>query len=180
MRNVFGLTWSCWCWRAQPGWRRTGRTGAAPRTTASAPKKGCPIRGAPPVPISRATGDAGQRARSRRMTSTRPARRPAPGRWRRQPGPAPRPHRVRQHRDQERRVEAAAAGLQRLDADHLGRHDLPERRHRDQHRRARVVGGRSQQAGGAAGSGRSPTPTTWSASRTCRRRRRSPTASTSG
>ena len=49
-------------------------------------------------------------------------------------------------RHEECRLEAAASGLQRLDADHLGRHDLPERRHRGEHRLDRAVGDRSQQA----------------------------------
>ena len=43
-------------------------------------------------------------------------------------GPSARLDRLQGLRDRERRLEAAAAGLQRLDADHLGRHDLPERR----------------------------------------------------
>ena len=87
---------------------------------------------------------------------------------------------VRKLRNQEHRVEAEAAGLQRIDADHLGQHHLPERRHRDQHRRARALGHRPQQTGVLSGSVSSPTTTTWSASRTCRRRRRSPTGSMSG
>ncbi len=50
-------------------------------------------------------------------------------------------------RDRERRLEAAAAGLQRIDADHLGRHDLPEHGDGQRHRRPRALGRRSQQAG---------------------------------
>ena len=44
-------------------------------------------------------------------------------------------------RDQECCVAAAAACLQRIDADHLGRHDLPERRNRRKQWHARTVGG---------------------------------------
>ena len=56
--------------------------------------------------------------------------------------------RVQGLRHEECRLEAAASGLQRLDADHLGQHDLPERRHRGEHRLDRAVGDRSQQARG--------------------------------
>ena len=63
-------------------------------------------------------------------------------------GTPPRLDRLQGLRHEERRLEAAASGLQRLDADHLGQHDLPERRHRDEHRLDRAVGDRSQQARG--------------------------------
>ena len=62
--------------------------------------------------------------------------------------PATHPLQLQQARDPERRVEDPSARLQRFDADHLRRHDLPERRHRRQHRRARIVGDRSAQADG--------------------------------
>ena len=62
-------------------------------------------------------------------------------------------------RDRKRRVEAAAAGVQRLDADHLERPRLPERGHRARDRPDRAVGRRSQHAGASSGSGRSPAAT---------------------
>ena len=63
-------------------------------------------------------------------------------------GQADRPRLLREDGDDEHRVEAAAARLQRVDADCLGRHDLPERRHRRQHRRPGAVGDRSHEADG--------------------------------
>ena len=142
---------------------RTGRTGAARPAMAPAPKPACRCRGA--------------------QNASRKRRAPAPAAPQGRGGrggfggfghgrPSDHPARVLRLRDHERRLEAAAAGLQRFDADHLGRHDLPERRHRSQQRHARTVGDRSPEADGEPGSARSPTPTTWSASRTCRRRRR--------
>ena len=62
--------------------------------------------------------------------------------------PAAGAHGLRQHRDQGHLLETAVARLQRIDADHLGRDDLPQRRDRNQHRRPRAVGDRSQQAVG--------------------------------
>ncbi len=75
---------------------------------------------------------------------------PAPqgrgGRWRRRRRrPAARAAGLQQLRDEEHRLEDPDAGLQRLDANHLGRYDLPERRDRHQYRRARVVGSRPRQ-----------------------------------
>ena len=55
-----------------------------------------------------------------------------PGQRRRAGGTANFERLLRQDRDDEHRLEAAAAGLQRIDADHLGQHHLPERR--DRHR----------------------------------------------
>ena len=65
--------------------------------------------------------------------------------WRRwwQGRAAARERLLRQDRDDQRRLEAAAPRLQWLDADHLGQHDLSQHGHGRQYRRARAVGRRS-------------------------------------
>ena len=75
-------------------------------------------------------------------------------------------------REGKRRVEIAVAGLQRIDADHLGRSRLPQRRDANPDRAISSSGPSIAIRTARCGSGRSPAAITSSASRTCRRRHR--------
>ena len=84
------------------------------------------------------------RPAARRRAGVRPGRGSAAraGQRRRPRGAADRPRLLLEDGHAERRLEAAAARLQRIDADHLGQHDLPEHGNGREHRRARAVGDR--------------------------------------